>query len=288
MTFAKRLAVLAVACMPSAVFGAGIRPDQQNPHAFNLNGETVVLVGSGEHYGAVFHLDFNYSTYLQTLALDGLRLVRVWTGAWWVQWPTDFNELNSTAAPAPGRYLAPWAQAQDGQCCYNNTPGQPKYDLTQTNPAYFARLSSFLAEAGRYGIVVNLGLTSVFYDHSGQWYTSVLNPSNNVNNVGANLTAETMNEVYISPEQHPDVQATLPVFLSALAAALGPHDNVFLEIINEPWESSIYDPTLMMAWQTSVAQLWMQLEAASGTGNSHRGCTNILGRLQLLCAAVDG
>src|SRR6266850_3030112 len=54
----------------------------ENPHYFLLRGKPTVLITSGEHYGAVLNLDFNYVKYLDTLQADGLNLTRTFTGAY--------------------------------------------------------------------------------------------------------------------------------------------------------------------------------------------------------------
>ena len=46
-----------------------LHPD--NPHYFLFRGKPTILITSGEHYGAVLNLDFDYSKYLDTLAADG-------------------------------------------------------------------------------------------------------------------------------------------------------------------------------------------------------------------------
>src|SRR5881296_1325648 len=53
-----------------------------NPHYFIFRGKPAVLITSGEHYGAVLNLDFDYVTYLDTLKKDGLNLTRTFTGSY--------------------------------------------------------------------------------------------------------------------------------------------------------------------------------------------------------------
>jgi len=36
----------------------------QNPHYFLYQNKPAVIIGSGEHYGAVMNLDFNYNSYV--------------------------------------------------------------------------------------------------------------------------------------------------------------------------------------------------------------------------------
>ena len=44
-----------------------IRLHPENPHYFLWRDKPTVLIGSGEHYGAVINLDFDYLKYLETL-----------------------------------------------------------------------------------------------------------------------------------------------------------------------------------------------------------------------------
>ena len=57
-----------------------IRLHPGNPHYFLFRGKPTVLITSGEHYGAVLNLDFDYKRYLKTLAADRLNLAMVFTG----------------------------------------------------------------------------------------------------------------------------------------------------------------------------------------------------------------
>jgi hypothetical protein len=67
-------ALLAVAAdAPAAAQPIRLHPD--NPRYFLLRERATCLVGSGEHYGAVVNLDFDYVRHLDTLARDGLDFV---------------------------------------------------------------------------------------------------------------------------------------------------------------------------------------------------------------------
>lgn len=187
-----------------------------------FRGRPTVLVGSGEHYGAVLNLDFDYRRYLGQLATDGLNLTRTFTGAY-VEKPGDFGIRLNTLAPAPGRFAAPWARG--------DTPGYAgggnKFDLSRWDPAYFARLKDFVAEAGRRGIVVELVLFSSFYRDG--WSLSPLNAPNNVNAVGAveKARAQTLDNGGLLEHQLR--------LARKVVAELAAFDNVYFEVQNEPW-----------------------------------------------------
>src|SRR5205823_3324827 len=150
----------------------------ENPHYFLFRGNPTVLITSGEHYGAVLNLDFDYLQYLQTLQADGLNLTRTFPGAY-VEPQGAFNIAHNTLAPAAGRFICPWARS--------DTPGYPnggnKFDLTKWDEAYFRRLRDFLTHAQARGIIVEMNLFCPFYEEA-QWHLSPQNAVNNVNNVG--------------------------------------------------------------------------------------------------------
>src|SRR5689334_13396102 len=62
---------------PSATKNArplALHPD--NPHYFLFRGKPTILVTSGEHYGAVLNVDFDFARYLDRLHADGLNHTR--------------------------------------------------------------------------------------------------------------------------------------------------------------------------------------------------------------------
>src|SRR5260370_14610974 len=97
------------------VLGAGtvaaqplaLHPD--NPHYFLFRGKPALLVTSGEHYGAVLNLDFDYRKYLATLAADGLNLTRTFSGAY-VEPVGAFKIERNTLAPGLSRLISPLAR----------------------------------------------------------------------------------------------------------------------------------------------------------------------------------
>ena len=73
----------------------------ENGHYFVFRGKPTVLITSGEHYGAVLNLDFDYKKYLDTLAADGLNNTRTFSGAY-VEPQGAFNIARNTLAPLEG------------------------------------------------------------------------------------------------------------------------------------------------------------------------------------------
>ena len=78
---------------------------RNNPSYVTFRGKATILVGSGEHYGAVVNPAFDTRRYLDTLAEEGLNLTRLFVGTCYEK-PGDFGIGANTLAPAPGRALA--------------------------------------------------------------------------------------------------------------------------------------------------------------------------------------
>src|SRR5881398_1449582 len=161
IVFAALVVALAVAPAQAADPPLALHPD--NPHYFLFRAKPTVLITSGEHYGAVLNLDFDYIKYLETLGKNGLNLTRTFSGAY-VEPPEAFNIASNTLAPAPGRFICPWARSDAPG--YAN--GGNKFDLTKWDEAYFRRLEDFVAQASKRGIVVELNLFCPIYEES-QW-----------------------------------------------------------------------------------------------------------------------
>jgi hypothetical protein len=107
-----------------------IRLHPANPHYFQFRGKPTVLITSGEHYGALINLDFDYVRYFEALRKDRLNLTRVFTGVYREQ-PGAFNIASNTLAPQPDRFISPWPRSK--------TPGAidggNKFDLSRWDDA---------------------------------------------------------------------------------------------------------------------------------------------------------
>jgi len=167
---------VAAGCLSAAHYEP-LKVDLQNPHYLNFRGKATVLVTSGEHYGAVVNLDFDYLTYLDELQRNHLNLTRVFVGSYReIDKPHDpvkggYTIDHNTLAPKPGRFIAPWKNTVQAD-------GTVTFDLHRWNPRYSARLHDFLREAGKRGVVVELNLFCLMYDQA-LWEVSPLNSRNN-------------------------------------------------------------------------------------------------------------
>jgi hypothetical protein len=197
-----------------------LHPD--NPRYLVLDGRPTVLVGSGEHYGAVVNPDFDFERYLATLAADGLNLTRLFVGSY-VERPGDFGIGKNTLAPAPGRALVPWARSD----APGYALGGNKLDLDRWNPDYFERLHAFVAAARDAGVIVEVTLFSSYY--GGGWEQSPLHASNNVNDVG-NVPREMANTL-----ANGSLRQRQEALVRKIVSELKDYENLYFEIQNEPW-----------------------------------------------------
>ena len=236
-------------CAAAAAHGAGpIALNAVNPHYFSFRGKPTVLITSGEHYGAVINLDFDYKVYLRTLAKDRLNLTRTFSGSY-RESPQSCNIRENTLAPKPGRFIAPWPRT--------DTPGAAdglgKFDLRRWNDAYFRRLRDFVREAGARGIVVELTLFCPYYGDE-MWNLSPLNSRNNVNGIGDLQRAEAYNLRDAKLQQAQDDMAR------KIVAELRAFDNVMFEICNEPYTNNV----VTAEWERPMAGVIAEAESAGG------------------------
>lgn len=220
-----------------------LHPD--NPHYFLFRDRPTILITSGEHYGAVLNLDFDYVRYLDELKSQGLNHTRTFSGTY-REVPASFGITDNTLAPKPQRYLAPWARSR--------TPGYfdggNKFDLTQWDENYFRRLKDFVTQAGKRGIVVEINLFCPLYDEE-LWQANPMNATNNINGVGRC----TRNEVYTL--KHEDLTRAQRAVTRKLVAELNEFDNIYYEVCNEAWLGGV-----TLAWQNEMVATIVEVESS--------------------------
>jgi hypothetical protein len=232
-----------------------LHPD--NPRYFVWRGQPTVLVTSAEHYGAVLNLDFDYRKYLDTLAANNLNYTRVFSGAY-VEPQGAFNITRNTLAPLPNRFICPWPRSD--QPGYAN--GGNKFDLSQWDPAYFARLLDFVGYASQRGVVVEMTLFCPMYEEM-QWRLSPMNAANNVNHLAsvARTNVHTL-------DRHGGLLPFQEALTRKIVTELNPFDNVFFELCNEPYFGGV-----TLEWQHHIANLIAQTEQS--LPNQHLIAQNI-------------
>ncbi len=219
-----------------------LHPD--NSHYFLFRGKPAVLIGSAEHYGAVLNLDFDDVRYLDELAARELNHTRTFSGAY-VEPRGAFNIEKNTLAPAPMRFLCPWARSTESG--YAN--GGNKFDLTKWDDAYFSRLKDFVGKAAERGIVVEFTLFCPFYEEV-QWNLSPQNAANNVNGLGkvARTDVYTLN-------RNGGLLAIHDALVRKVIDELRGFDNLYYEVCNEPYFGGV-----TMDWQRHIVDVIAQAE----------------------------
>jgi PA14 domain len=203
-----------------------LHPD--NPRYFLFRGKPTVVITSGEHYGAVLNLDFDYRRYFDALKADGLNGTRIFSGTY-VETGGNFGIAANTLDPAKGRFISPWARGTtDGYA-----DGGAKFDLTLFDEAYVTRLRDVLKEAAARGIVVELVLFCPLYEDS-MWAVSPMNAANNVNG-----SAPIRREDVLTLDKSGPLLAVQEAVARHLVAAVAGFDNVYLEICNEPYATKV-------------------------------------------------
>jgi Cellulase (glycosyl hydrolase family 5) len=247
-----------------------LRVSEKYPRYFEYQGKPLILLGSGEHYGAVLNPDFDYQQYLNTIAAEGLNYTRIFTGQYAESYdPGTFGILKNTLGPAKGRLLTPYLRSNEQGYVF----GGNKFDLTQWDENYWSRLRAFVAAAEQKGIIVEITLFTALYSDEG-WKSSPLCAESNINateNVGKDSAFVLKNE---------QILAFQTAFVQRIAHELHAFDNVLYEIQNEPWadagvpgipvqqHDSIAPPSAVgwqksadyanpdrMAWQMYIAQV---------------------------------
>ena len=211
----------------------------ENPHYFIYKDKPTILVTSGEHYGAVLNLDFDYIKYLDELHSHSLNLTRLFTGAY-VEPQGAFDIAQNTLAPSAARFVCPWIRSSEA----GYAKGGNKFDLSGWDTLYFTRLKNFVSAAEKRNIIIELALFCPFYDES-QWQLSPMNVKNNINKTG-NIDR---NNVYTLDKNEGllTVQETL---VKKIVTELKNFSNIIYEICNEPYFGGV-----TIEWQHHIATL---------------------------------
>lgn len=236
-----------------------LHPD--NPHYFTWRGHPEILITSAEHYGAVLNLDFDYEKYLETLRRDGCNLTRTFTGGAYLEPRGAFKIEGNTLAPAPGRFIAPWARTKQPGAA----DGGNRFDLARWDGAYFERFRDFCARASGRGIVVEVNLFCPFYEEP-MWLLSPFHPSNNVNG----LADVGRTNVY-TMDRHGGLLEAQERMVRKFAEELKGFDNIYYEICNEPYVRKLPDD-----WQRHMTDVLA--EAQRGHPNPKLISWNIANR----------
>jgi hypothetical protein len=216
-----------------------------NPHYMEYKGKPILLITSGEHYGSVINPAFDYIKYLNTLQKDSMNYTRIFSGSMYWENDGDFAISNNTLAPDRGTALCPWKRSEVA----GNVNGGNKFDLDQWDENYFNRLKSFVGEAQKRNIMVEVTLfTSIYSDNT--WSNCPVNPQNNINN----LTISNFKKV--NTMENGNLLQYQDKFIKKIVTELNSYDNVLYEIVNEPWSDQGVRRYRPNVWQKSSLEIW--------------------------------
>ncbi len=123
-----------------------------------------MLITSGEHCGAIINKGFDYTAYLDTLAMYGLNYTRIYPGEM-IESFDRWIKGNMLGVPTADLFL-PWTRSN----VKGYTQGGNKFDLDQWNEVFFIRLNDFISKAKKRGIVVEIcffdGVDQIAFDIS--------------------------------------------------------------------------------------------------------------------------
>ncbi len=247
MLMTMAVAALGVATgMEPAAASAPLALHPDNPHYFVFRGKPTVIVGSGEHYGAVLNLDFDYARYFSELARCKLNHTRTFSGVY-CEPQGAFTIARNTLAPGPNRYITPWARSD--RPGYAN--GGNRFDLGRWDAAYFARLKDFMREASRHGVIVEMNLFCPFYEEA-MWRLSPMNAANNINGVGDVKRTD----VY-TLDRNGGLLPYHEAVTRKIVTELNGFDNLYYEVCNEPYFGGV-----TMEWQHRIVDVIKETERA--------------------------
>ena len=195
------------------------------------------MITSGEHYGAVLNMDFDYRAYLDELQSKNLNLTRIFPGGPYFEAPGTVDIVSNTLAPDFARFSCIWSRS--------TTPGYvgggSRTNLESWNEPHLARLRDFVLQAGKRGVVVEISLFCPFYEDE-LWDISPLKAKNNINRVGE----VSRTEVYTLKSR--GLLAVQEAMVRKIVTELKDFDNVYYEICNEPYGSD----GVTLEWQDHI------------------------------------
>jgi hypothetical protein len=211
----------------------GLHPE--NPHYFNYRGEPLFLITSDQHYGAVINLDFDYVTFLDTLAAYGMNFTRIYPGGY-IEKDGEYMQDNVLGA-RNGRQILPWERSSVPGA--HEVLGGFKFDLDRWNDAYFARLKDFLAKAEERNIIVDVAFFNGMYPD--RWEYQALYHQNNIQGVGTcvfNMVQTLTDSALVSRHE---------AYVKKISSEINDFDNVILDICDEPFQDGC-PPELYGPW----------------------------------------
>lgn len=234
-----------------------LRVSQVNPRYFtDSSGKAIYLTGSHtwsnfqDNGGSNPPAVFDYNAYLNFLQQNNHNFFRLWV---WEQsrWTVETADNNYWFNPFPYQRTGPG----------NALDGQPKFDLTKFNQAYFDRLRQRVIAARDRGIYVSIMLFDGWSieKNKGQfalnnpWHGHPFNINNNINGVNGDQNNNDSGEE-TQTLSNPPITALDEAYVRKVIDTVNDLDNVLYEISNESNNNS-------EAWQYHMINYIHQYEA---------------------------
>jgi hypothetical protein len=233
---------------PSTQEAGSVGTHPENPHYFIFNGEPVLLITSDQHYGAVVNLDFDYVTFLDTLAANGMNFTRIYPGAY-IERDGEYIKDNNLGA-RHGRHILPWAPTSIPGA--HEVLGGYKLDLNKWNDAYFLRLKDFISKAQERNIIVAIAFFNGMYPD--RWSFQPLYHANNIQGVGTCM----FNEVQTLKDSA--LTSRHEAYVRKLTSEVNQFDNVILDICDEPFQDGC-PPELYNQWISRMIDVILSTES---------------------------
>jgi hypothetical protein len=221
----------------------------ENPHYFMYRGEPVLLITSDQHYGAVVNLDFDYVTFLDTLAAYGMNFTRIYPGAY-IEKDGEYMQDNILGA-RNGRHILPWAKTSVPGA--HEVLGGYKLDLDQWNEAYFIRLKDFISKAQERNIIVDIAFFNGMYID--RWAFQPLYHTNNIQGVGtcvSNMVQTLTDSALVSRHEK---------YVKKITEEVNEFDNIILDICDEPFQDDC-PPELFNPWISKLIDVIRTVESS--------------------------
>jgi len=277
--------LVALALLSSAAFAGPITIDPTNPHYWNVNGQTIALVGvSGDYLchvscitspGTVCDLqtrtnqttvntqDFlcryeSYPAYIADLKTRGLNKMRLYIG---LNHSPGWQRASPLNVPYDYEEAFPWNGAQ--------------WDMSTWSTPFFNRVRAVLTEAQNNGVYVEVTL---FDPWDGDFQFSPWNPNNNVQATGwsnRSYFASFQPGEVCPPVQNygiadPDPRRKQIALLQRAVFRLNDFNNIYWEIANEPDLANPpngVSPAAATAWHDCMVRQLYSYEAGQPNGH---------------------
>ena len=202
---------------------------------------------------------FDFDACLEDHVKHHLNYIRLWLyETAQVTFPAGEYKGYRPDIPTPN----PWRRTGPGKAA----DGGPKFGLTQYNPAYFDRLRSRVAAAGRRGLYVSIMLFegwSVNADNSGHeaWSGHPFNAANNTNGINGDPDGDGEGDEIYSLRV-PAITRLQEAYVRQVIDTVNDLDNVLYEIANEaPSTSDDRATQAAIAWQYHMIRFIKAYEA---------------------------